>query len=353
MMNRFWSGKKVLVTGHTGFKGSWLCAWLQHLGAEVTGFSLPASEAPNLAACLSLELTSVEGDITNAAAVSKAITDQQPDIVFHLAAQALVRASYQDPLGTFLTNAYGTAALLDASRHSPATKVIVNITTDKVYENKETLSGYTEEDRLGGYDAYSASKACSELITSSYRDAFLAPLGKRVVTARAGNVIGGGDWAPDRIVPDLVRSITSGQSPVLRNPHAIRPWQHVLEPLHGYLLLAEKLWEDEKFGGAWNFGQTTGQGISVGELASRLIRQWGNLPLFTYDNSEQPHETNTLLLQSDKARNMLGWHSRLSFDETIAWTSDWYRAYYNGENMNAFTLGQITQYEQLEVNSVG
>ncbi|SFD60378.1 CDP-glucose 4,6-dehydratase [Paenibacillus catalpae] len=353
MMDRFWSEKKVLVTGHTGFKGSWLCAVLMHRGAKVVGYSLPAPTTPNLAECLSLDMTSLSGDITHPAAISEALSVHQPDVVFHLAAQALVRDSYRDPLGTYLTNAFGTAALLEGVRNSPATKVIINITTDKVYENKESAKGYAEDDPLGGHDAYSASKACSEIITASYRDAFLAPLGKRIATARAGNVIGGGDWSTDRIVPDLIRSITSGKQPVLRNPNAVRPWQHVLEPLYGYLLLAEKLWEEEQFSGAWNFGQTIDQGITVGELASRLIRQWGDIPLFAYDNNAQPHETHTLLLHSDKARLQLGWGSRLTFDDTLSWTRDWYRSYYDGEDMQAFTLGQIKQYEQLEVNRLG
>jgi CDP-glucose 4,6-dehydratase len=353
MMDQFWTGKKVLVTGHTGFKGSWLCAVLLHRGAEVVGYSLPASTTPNLAESLSLDMESVNGDITNPEAITEVLSVHQPDIVFHLAAQALVRDSYRDPLGTFFTNAFGTAALLDGVRNSPAAKVIINITTDKVYENKESIAGYAESDRLGGYDAYSASKACSEIITGSYRDAFLAPLGKRTATARAGNVIGGGDWSADRIVPDLIRSMTSGGQPILRNPNAVRPWQHVLEPLYGYILLAEKLWEDEQFSGAWNFGQTINQGVTVGELASRLIRQWGGLPLFAYDNSEQPHETHTLLLNSDKARHLLGWSSRLTFDDTLSWTGDWYRAFYDGEDMLAFTFRQIKQYEQLEVNRLG
>lgn len=353
MMDGFWTGKKVFVTGHTGFKGSWLCAVLKHRGAEVTGYSLPASTTPKLSECLSLDMTTVTGDITSPAAIAEALSVHKPDIVFHLAAQALVRDSYRDPLGTFFTNAYGTAALLDAARKSPSVKVIINITTDKVYENKESSKGYAEDDPLGGYDAYSASKACSEIITASYRDSFLKPLSKRIATARAGNVIGGGDWSAERIVPDLIRSITSGQQPVLRNPNAIRPWQHVLEPLYGYILLAEKLWENEQFSGAWNFGQTVNQGITVGELAARLIREWGDLPQFAYDNGEQPHETQTLLLNSDKAVRLLGWSSRLSFDETLSWTRDWYRAFYGGDDMRAFTFAQIKQYEQLEVNRLG
>lgn len=352
-MDPFWTGKKVLVTGHTGFKGSWLCAVLMHRGAEVTGFSLPPCTTPNMAECLSLDINALTGDITHPAAIAEALSLYQPEIVFHLAAQPLVRDSYRDPLGTFFVNAYGTAALLDAVRSTPSVKAILNITTDKVYENKELAEGYAEDDRLGGYDAYSASKACAELITASYRDSFLAPIGKRAATARAGNVIGGGDWSADRIVPDLIRSMSSGKRPVLRNPHAVRPWQHVLEPINGYILLAEKLWEDERFSGAWNFGQTIDQGITVGELASRLIRQWGGLPHFAYDYREQPHETSTLLLNSEKARRQLGWGSKLNFDDTLSWTSDWYRAFYGGENMRAFTFAQIRQYEQLEVNRLG
>lgn len=355
IMDTFWHGKKVLVTGHTGFKGSWLCAVLKDRGAEVVGYSLPASAAPNMAECLTLDITSVTGDITDLTALSETLSVHRPDIVFHLAAQALVRDSYRDPLGTFLTNAYGTAVLLEAVKKSPAStaKVIINVTTDKVYENKESAEGYSENDPLGGYDPYSASKACSELITGSYRDAFLAPLGKRIATARAGNVIGGGDWAADRIVPDLIRSMTSGELPVLRSPDAVRPWQHVLEPINGYILLAEKLWQDEQYGGAWNFGQTIDQGITVGELAARLIRRWGNLPEVAYNTGKQPHETNTLLLNSDKAYQRLGWGSRLTVEQTIGWTVDWYRAFYDGEDMQAVTFAQISQYEQLEVNRPG
>ncbi|MGO4110167.1 CDP-glucose 4,6-dehydratase [Paenibacillus sp. YAF4_2] len=349
MMDAFWTGKKVLVTGHTGFKGSWLCAVLLHQGAEVVGYSLPASTTPNMAECLALPITSIEGDITNAIAFHEALTEQEPDIVFHLAAQALVRDSYRDPLSTFHTNTFGTAVLLDCIRRVPAAKIIINITTDKVYENEESAVGYVEEDRLGGYDAYSASKACSEIITNSYRDAFLAPLGKRAATARAGNVIGGGDWSTDRIVPDLIRSLTAGRLPILRNPLAIRPWQHVLEPIYGYIQLAKKLWLDASYSGAWNFGQTIDQGISVGRLAALLTQHWGNLPAFEYDDSEQPHETDTLLLNSQKAHRLLGWGSKLTFDDTMTWTRDWYHAFYQGKDMSACTFEQIRRYEQLEV----
>ena len=327
-------GKKVFVTGHTGFKGSWLCEWLLMLGANVRGFSLPPEE-PSLFSQLHLasRLTHEIGDIRNPGALAAAIRDFQPDYVFHLAAQALVRASYDKPVETFETNAIGTLHLLEALRPLQNSSAAVFVTTDKCYENREWLHGYREEDKLGGKDPYSASKAMAELVIASCRASFFtSPGAARIASARAGNVIGGGDWALDRIVPDAMRALEKGQPIPVRNRHATRPWQHVLEPLGGYLLLAMRLKDNPEahLRSPFNFGPWTNSNRPVGELVEEILKHW---PGTWLDQSDPvaPHEAHLLHLSIDKAYHVLGWHPVWDFETTIAKTVEWYRRQASGE----------------------
>lgn len=346
----FWKGKNVLVTGHTGFKGSWLSLWLQNLGANVIGYSLSPPTNPNLfnIAKVKENMASIAGDIRDYKCLVDVIKKFKPEIVFHLAAQSLVRKSYKDPIETFSTNIMGTVNLLEAFRQSDNGRVVVNITTDKCYENKEWLWGYRETDSLGGYDPYSCSKACSELITNAFRKSFYQNEDVLIASARAGNVIGGGDWGKDRLVPDIIRAIIDNEEMFLRNPHAIRPWQHVLEPLNGYMLLAEKMWKERsRFAESWNFGPSDENVITVGELAKRLIRLYGNKIQYIYDNSIQPYETQTLRLDSSKAKAELRWKPILGIDDTLKWTVDWHKAFDRNDNMKKITLQQIKNYQML------
>ena len=352
-MSNFWQGKKVFVTGHTGFKGGWLVLWLEALGAEVRGYSLAAPSAPNLFALAEVArgMDSIEGDIREAGKLAAAMRAQQPEIVFHLAAQPLVRQSYADPLATYAVNVMGTANLLDAARHCPSVRAAVVITTDKCYENREWLWPYRESDRLGGHDPYSSSKACAEVLASSFRRAFFAD--GTVATARAGNVIGGGDWAADRLVPDMVRAFSAGEALVLRNPEAVRPWQHVLEPLRGYLLLAERLYtEGQPFAEAWNFGPESSEARPVSWLAERFAELWGNGAAWRHAAAEQPHEAQMLTLDWSKAAARLDWHPLLPLDESLAWTAEWYSRWRKGEPMRAFTLQQLSLYRERAARGV-
>lgn len=350
MLNQsFWENKKVLVTGHTGFKGSWLSLCLLELGAQVIGYSLKPSTTPNLFTLLSLEnfLTSIIADIRDLKTLSDVCEEYQPNILIHMAAQPLVRYSYKHPLETYQTNVLGTVNLLECFRRSKKGTVCINVTTDKCYENLEQSSGYTEEDRLGGYDPYSSSKACSELIAAAYTKSFSIPIS----TARAGNVIGGGDWSEDRLIPDFIKSITSKKPFIVRSPHSIRPWQHVLEPLSGYLLLAEKLWNDPKsYSGAWNFGPNNDSFQTVETIVKKLITflpkevQWGA------SCQTALHETSCLKLNSSKANEWLGWRSKMNLDEALEKTARWYQAYLNDENLIQLTKDQISFYfERLTV----
>jgi CDP-glucose 4,6-dehydratase len=363
----FWLGKKVFITGHTGFKGSWLSFWLQQLGANITGYALSPEVEPNLFTLANVAegIESIEGDIRDTHRVIAAIKHCRPDIVFHLAAQPLVRQSYREPVETFAVNVIGTANVLEAIRSSSTVRVVINVTSDKCYENREWIWPYRETDRLGGYDPYSASKACAELVSDSFRRSFLADSSVALSTVRSGNVIGGGDWAQDRLVPDLIRCLLRGDPPRLRDPKAVRPWQHVLDPLHGYILLAEKMYvEGAKLAEAWNFGPDYKQPVNVGEVARELLERWGydgrlihqNLNARTfrrqlvsdmYSKRQQPHEARHLALDCSKAKSRLGWKPLLDTKEAVRWTVDWYKAYANDADVRETTLQQIKLYESL------
>jgi CDP-glucose 4,6-dehydratase len=353
-----WRGRKVFLTGHTGFKGGWLALWLAHLGAEVRGYALDPTTDPNLftAARVGSVVEDVRGDIRNAAVLERAMQEFAPEVVFHLAAQPLVRYSYQDPIGTFETNVMGTAHVLDCVRRTPSVRAVVSVTTDKCYDNKEWVWPYRETDPLGGYDPYSSSKACAEIVSAAFRQSYfpVAELGQpsghcvAVATARAGNVIGGGDWSTDRLIPDLVRGFLSGEPVLIRRPHAIRPWQHVLEPLHGYLLLAEKLLtHDPRFATAYNFGPVEDDARPVGWIAERMTRFWGDGASWVQDTADSPHEAGYLKLDASRARADLGWVPRLRLDQALEMLVAWYRAWQAAADMHAFTLAQIERYQAL------
>ena len=351
----FWNGRRVFVTGHTGFKGSWLCLWLSELQAVVAGYALDPPTSPSLFEVANIKdvVHDFRGNINNLSLLSAEMQRFKPEIVFHLAAQPLVRYSYENPIETLNTNIIGTGNLLEAVRSSPSVRAVIVISTDKCYENKEWTWGYRETDPLGGYDPYSASKAAAELITACYRSSFFnrdcfKAHGVAIATARAGNVLGGGDWALDRLVPDLLRSIAVGEPLILRNPKSIRPWQHVLEPLNGYLLLAQKLIQaGPEYGDSWNFGPDDLNTISVVELVEKLMVELGSSGNLELDHATHPHEANLLRLDTSKARAKLGWRPILSIDRTISWLAKWARGYQSGQNMRALTVQQIVEYESL------
>jgi CDP-glucose 4,6-dehydratase len=354
-MSNIWHGKRVFLTGHTGFKGGWLALWLASKGAVVRGYALDPSTEPNLftAAKVSSLIEDVRGDIRDAAALDAALTGFAPEVVFHMAAQPLVRYSYDDPIGTFETNVIGTARVLDAVRRTPSVRAVVSVTTDKCYENKEWLWGYRETDSLGGYDPYSSSKACAEIVSAAYRQSYfpvaaMATHQCGIATARAGNVIGGGDWSTDRLIPDLVRGFLSGEPVRIRRPDAIRPWQHVLEPLHGYILLAEKLLTaDPRYATAYNFGPSDDDTQTVEWIVERMTKCWGDKASWTLDEDPSVHEAGYLKLDASRARTELAWHPRLRLDTTLNWLVDWYKAWQSGADMHRFTLDQIAAYESL------
>ena len=323
----FWRGRSVFLTGHTGFKGGWLATWLLSLGARVTGFARAPDTTPSyFAACgLAERLTSRLGDIDDGAALAAALAAARPSVVFHLAAQALVRRSYREPVETFATNVLGTARLLDAVRRTPSVEAVVVVTSDKCYDNRERPEGYREDDALGGGDPYSASKAAAELVTAAYRRAFFAE-GARIATARAGNVIGGGDWAEDRLVPDIVRALTRGEAVRVRHPAAVRPWQHVLEPLGGYLMLAERLVESDAFATAFNFGPREEDAVPVAALVELLLGRWGEGRWEAAPEEAAPPEAGLLRLDCTRARERLGWRPQLTLKEAAELTVAWYRA---------------------------
>jgi CDP-glucose 4,6-dehydratase len=327
----FWSGKRVLLTGHTGFKGGWLALWLDDLGATVGGFALAPPTSPNLfdAAGLSELVADVRGDVRDPTSLGRTITEFAPDVVFHLAAQPLVRQSYALPVETYATNVMGTVHLLEAARSCASVRVVVNVTTDKVYDNREWAWGYRESDPLGGHDPYSSSKACSEIVTSAYARSFLLDRGFAVATARAGNVVGGGDWSKDRLVPDAAVALSCGEPVVIRNPHAIRPWQHVVEPLRGYLMLVEACWaEPSTFSRAFNFGPAPEDMVPVGRLMDMLCRHWPDARWENVSEAGAPHEATFLKLDTALARSLLAWTPRLSLDRALSLTAEWYRAFY-------------------------
>ena len=349
---RFWVGKRVFLTGHTGFKGSWLALWLQEMGAIVTGFALPADQ-PSLfdRAQVARDMDSHIGDVRDLDSLRNAMTASQPEIVIHMAAQSLVRYSYQHPVETYATNVMGTVHVLQAVRESAAVKSVVVVTTDKCYENKEWVWGYREGEPLGGFDPYSNSKGCAELVTSSYRSSFFNPQdnshhGAAIATARAGNVIGGGDWAADRLIPDILSAFGQGQPALIRNPLAVRPWQHVLEPLRGYLILAQLLYtKGPDFAEAWNFGPNDIDARPVAWVAQQMALLWGEGASWRHEAGNNPHEANYLKLDISKARSRLAWHPRLTLADALKMTVDWTNQCRQGSNAREVTLRQIEQYQ--------
>jgi CDP-glucose 4,6-dehydratase len=342
----FWRGRRVLLTGHTGFKGSWLALQLGELGADVVGFADGIPTEPSLyeLAGVAQDLESVTGDVRDAELLRATVAEHRPEVVFHLAAQALVRASYDDPAGTFDVNVQGTVNLLEAVRAVDGVRAVVNVTTDKVYAPHVGGAPYTETEPLGGHDPYSTSKAASELVTASYRLSF--PDMATLATARAGNVIGGGDWAADRLVPDLMRGALTGEAVVVRYPDGVRPWQHVLNANGGYLLLAEKLWDDPSLAGAWNFGPEGDDAIAVSRIAARLSELWGSEIEVHAPIGDQPYEAETLRLDASRARSALGWRPHWDLDQALASIVDWYRTYAAGGSARDATLAQIRDYSR-------
>lgn len=346
---KFWYAKKVLVTGHTGFKGSWLCLWLQSMGAEVCGFALEPPTNPALfdVADVSSGMLSIIGDIRNIDAVRNVFSSFKPQIVLHLAAQPLVKRSYIDPIETYATNVIGTVNLLEAARESDTVRAIVNVTTDKCYENREWFWGYREDEPMGGYDPYSSSKGCSELVTSAYRRSFLNSKQIALASARAGNVVGGGDWAQDRLVPDILRSFENNTPVLVRNPLSIRPWQHVLEPLSGYLALAERLFTDgDKWAQAWNFGPKEEDARSVEWIVTQMAIMWDGDASWRLDQSNHPHEANYLKLDISKAKALLGWEPRWNLETALFYIKDWHQAWMSGSNMKQVCFNQISVFNQ-------
>jgi len=351
-----WRGKRVFLTGHTGFKGGWLALWLASKGAIVRGYALDPCTEPNLftQARIGSVIEDIRGDIRNPAALDPALRDFAPEVVFHLAAQPLVRYSYEDPIGTYETNVIGTARVLDAVRRTPSVRAVVSVTTDKCYENKEWLWGYRETDPLGGYDPYSSSKACAEIVSAAFRQSYFNPsqLAEHkvaVATARAGNVIGGGDWSTDRLIPDLVRGFLAGEPVRIRRPQAIRPWQHVLEPLHGYILLAEHLLSADpaRFATAFNFGPSDDDAQPVQWIVEHMTKFWGGAASWVLDPDPGVHEAGYLKLDASRARAELQWRPRLNLGSALEWLVAWYKASQAGEDMYVFTLAQIAAYESL------
>ena len=350
----FWQGKRVFLTGHTGFKGSWLALWLQSLGAEVTGFALAPATTPSLfdLAGVGNQMASQFGDVRDLPSLVLAMKEAQPEIVLHLAAQALVRASYADPVTTYGTNVMGTVHLLEAIRATPSVRAAVVVTSDKCYENREWLWGYREDEPMGGYDPYSNSKGCAELVVSAYRRSFFnrecgSGSGLPLASARAGNVIGGGDWAEDRLVPDILRAFEAGEPVVIRSPGAVRPWQHVLEPLSGYLCLAKALFEEGAvYAEGWNFGPFDADARPVHGVVEGLVQAWGGAASYRVDAvGAALHEAHLLKLDISKARARLHWRPRWDLDTCLASIVAWHRSYLAGSDMRAVTLGQIASYE--------
>lgn len=349
----FWNGKKVLITGHTGFKGSWLTVWLKKLGAQIVGLSLTPPSEPNMFTCVRAKdgMVSIQGDIRDLGKVRRTVEEHHPDVVFHMAAQALVRRAYDEPVETYTTNMIGTLNILEALRAAEGVRVAVMITSDKCYENKEWWWGYREVDAMGGADPYSNSKGCAELIISAYRRSFFsnssASDSTAIASVRAGNVIGGGDWAADRLIPDVIQAFMEGRPVTIRSPDAIRPWQHVLEPLSGYMELAEKLWHDgDRYSDSWNFGPSHEDSKPVAWIVEHLAEIWGGAR-WVVDRTTQHHEANYLKLDCSKARMCLDWRPRLDIETALKWVVDWYRAYHRGDDLALATAKQIDSYEDL------
>lgn len=351
----FWRAKRVFLTGHTGFKGSWLSLWLQSLGADITGYALQPPTDPSLfdtaRVCEGME--SVIGDIRNLATLQQAMQDSRPEIVIHMAAQPLVRLSYENPVETYATNVLGTVHLLESVRHTSGVKAVVNITTDKCYENREWVWGYRENEPMGGYDPYSNSKGCAELVSAAYRSSFFnaneySQHGLAIATVRAGNVIGGGDWAQDRLIPDILAAFEANQPARIRNPYAIRPWQHVLEPLRGYLTLAERLYQHGPgYAEGWNFGPNDEDAKPVGWIVEQMAALWGQGAAWRVEAGEHPHEATYLKLDISKARSRLNWHPALGLKQALQLIVDWSQSRKSGADMQQITLAQIQAYQAL------
>ena len=349
----FWNGKRVLLTGHTGFKGSWLSLWLQSMGAEVHGLALDPPTSPSLfeEARVREGMTSTIGDIRDLGVVRDTVAAADPEILLHLAAQPLVSHAYADPVATYSTNVLGTVHVLEAARSAPHLRAIVNVTTDKAYENREWVWGYREDEPMGGFDPYSSSKGCAELVTSAYRRSFLADAGVALASARAGNVIGGGDWAEDRLVPDILRAFGAGSPVVIRSPRATRPWQHVLEPLSGYLLLAEQLWrQGQDVAEAWNFGPHDEDVRPVSWIVEHVGSVWGEAAGWELDDRDNPHEAGYLKLDSSKARRRLGWTSRWDLADALDAVVEWHRCWLRDGDVRSITLDQISRYLTTEAD---
>ncbi len=349
MFGDIYRGKKVLVTGHTGFKGSWLVYWLRRLGAEVCGVALPMEGEYNHFELLNMDIASEMCDIRNLEKLKKIVSDFEPEIIFHLAAQALVRPSYREPAETFAVNVMGTVNLLEAARLTNSVRAVVAVTSDKCYENRETERGYREDDPMGGYDPYSASKGCTELAAAAYRRSFFnnADFGVKhnllLASARAGNVVGGGDWAADRLIPDLMKAAAAGKTAELRSPGSVRPWQHVLEPLSGYLLLGEKLLEGKSdFAAGWNFGPDNGRMITVKEAAEAMAGNWSEIKIKCNPPPDAPHEAKILCLDCSRAGEKLNWHGVWTPEEAFAFTAEWYREFYRNGKIN--TAADLDNY---------
>jgi CDP-glucose 4,6-dehydratase len=351
----FWRGKRVFLTGHTGFKGSWLSLWLQMLETELTGFALSPPTSPSLfkEANVTKGMNSIEGDIRDLNHLQESMETARPEIVVHMAAQPLVRYSYQNPVETYATNVMGTVNVLEAVRNTSGVLCAVNVTTDKCYENKELDRPYQEEDPMGGHDPYSSSKGCAELVSAAYRSSFFNPKdyskhGVALATARAGNVIGGGDWAENRLIPDIIKAFEKGQIAQIRNPHAIRPWQHVLEPLRGYLVLAERLTQEgAEYAEGWNFGPKNEDAKPVEWIVEQMASRWGDSARWESDPGEHPHEAGLLKLDVSKARDRLGWEPCLALNDALNLVIDWAQKHSQGADMRTFTQTQILTYQNL------
>lgn len=348
-MKNFFADKKIFVTGHTGFKGSWLCLWLSSMGAHVTGYALDPPTKPSLFALARVgELVDSRiADVRDAGCLARAMAEAKPEIVIHMAAQPLVRDSYKIPVETYATNVMGTVHLLEAVRQCPCVKAVVNVTTDKCYENREWVWGYRENEPMGGFDPYSSSKGCSELVTAAYRNSFFQR-SVALATARAGNVIGGGDWATDRLIPDCISALLAGEPVRIRDPHAIRPWQHVLEPLSGYLTLAQRLYESgSEYAEGWNFGPADDDTKPVEWIVQRMCGLWGNSARYEIDAGDHPHEARYLKLDCSKARMRLGWQPRWNLEKALHSIIEWANEYSSANDMRSCCLKQIEAYENL------
>ncbi|KFN01997.1 CDP-glucose 4,6-dehydratase [Bacillus clarus] len=346
----FWHKKKVFITGHTGFKGTWLTLYLTSLGAEVTGYSSHSPSTPYLfeQSKAAKECHTMKGDITDYHSLLQAAIQSKPDVIFHLAAQPLVTTSYNNPIETFKTNVLGTVHVLEVAKHVESVRIIINVTSDKCYENDGTGNrAFHENDRLGGHDPYSASKACAELVATSYQKSFFHSNTPNLASVRAGNVIGGGDWAENRLFPDIIRAYMQGSTLYIRNSNAIRPWQHVLDPLNGYVLLAERLWDNTNYGGAWNFGPIDQPHMTVNELIQIVVKLWNKKLSILSPTTSSPYESPILTLDSSKSMKELLWIPKLSTAQAISWTIDWYQNYVSGKNMEPFTRQQISAFKNL------